>query len=134
MEENKDRVQEEEQQVIQEQILPQKGKKQKKFWKSLLRLAGAAVVFGLIAGVTIVLTGSFLIKKLGLETTLRQAVGIGKATQAVSPTGAPSFSKDPGTTKSPTATETPTQPNLTVDPPKATPPGMISVMRRYRAF
>ncbi len=122
MEENRDRVQEEEQQVIQEQILPQK--KKKKVWKSLLRLAGSAVVFGLIAGITLVLTGNFLIKKLDLEKTLRQAVGIGKVTQAVSPTGVPSPSKAPTATKTPGTTGTPT---LDVDPPRATPQVIVTI-------
>ena len=124
MEENKDRVQEEEQQVIQEQILPKKNKNRKKFWKSILRIAGSAVLFGLIAGVTLVLTGSFLIKKFGLEKTLRQAVAIGKVTQAVSPTGVPSPSKAPTATKDPTITGTPT---LEVVPPKATPEITVTI-------
>ncbi len=87
MEENKDRVQEEEQQVIREQILPKKKKNWKRVGKSLLRLAATAALFGLIAGFVLVLSGKFFIKKFGLESTLRQMVGIGKVTQAVSSTG-----------------------------------------------
>ena len=124
MEENKERVQEEEQQVIQEQILPQKNKNRKKFWKSMLRLAGTAVVFGLIAGVTLVVTGNFLIKKFGLEKTLRQAVDIGKVTQAVSSTGGPTLSKAPTSTKNPVMTGTPA---LEADPPKTTPDVIVTI-------
>ena len=124
MEENKDRVQEEEQQVIQEQILPQKNKNRKKFWKSMLRLAGSAVLFGLIAGVTLVVTGNFLIKKFGLEKTLRQSVEIGKVTQAVSPTGVPSLSEIPTASKNPVTTGTPTAETVL---PKTTPEVIVSI-------
>lgn len=127
MEDKKDRVQEEEQQVIQEQILPQKNKNRKRFMKSLLRVAVSAVLFGLIAGVTLVLTGKFLIKKLDLEKTLRQMVGIGKVTQSVSPTDVPPLTKTPGPTKSPTATGAPTPPNLTVALPETTPDVLVTI-------
>lgn len=123
MEENKDRAQEE-QQIIQEHILPKKNKNRKRFLKSLLRLAGAAVVFGLIAGVTLVVTGNFLIKKFGLEKTLRQAVDIGKVTQAVSSTGGPTLSKAPTSTKNPVMTGTPA---LEADPPKTTPDVIVTI-------
>lgn len=126
MEEKKDRTQEE-QQVIQEQILPKKKKNWKRFGKSLLRLAATAVVFGLIAGVTLVLTGSFLIKKLGLEKTLRQVVGIGTVTQAPSNTDFPSATKAPGTAKNPVATGTPSVADLTTTPPKATPEVLVTI-------
>lgn len=127
MEEKKDRVQEEEQQVIQEQIIPQKKRNRKRFLKSLFRVALSAVLFGVIAGATLVLTGNFLVKKLGLEKTLRQVVGVGKITQAVSPSDVPTLTKAPGTTKNPTATRVPTPPNLNVTPPETTPEVVVTV-------
>ena len=95
--------------------------------RSLLRVAVSAVLFGLIAGVTLVLTGNFLMKKLGLEKTLRQMVGIGKVTQTVSRDDVPSLTKAPGSTKRPTATGMPTPPNLTVAPPETTPDVLVTI-------
>ena len=124
MDERKDGLRREEQQVIQEQILPKKKKNWKKFGKSLLRLATTAVVFGIIAGVTLVVTGKFLIKKFGLEKVLRQAVDVGKVTQTVSPTGVPSQSQTPVATKSPTSVE---MPGFDADPSITTPQVMVTI-------
>lgn len=121
MDERKDREQKEEQQVIQEQILPKKKRNWKRFGKSLLRLAVTAAVFGIVAGFTLVLSGKFFIKKFGLESTLRQVVAIGKVTQAPSNTQVPSLTKVPGTTKSPTATGKPSISDVTATPPRTTP-------------
>lgn len=107
MEDYKDKVPEEEQQVIQEHILPKKNRNWRKFGKSLLRLVLSAVVFGLIAGVTLVLTGNFLGEKLGIENTPRQTVGIGNVTPIVRSTGVPSPTKDILVTKAPLATGVP---------------------------
>ena len=111
MEEKRDGAQEE-QQVIQEQIIPQKKKNGKKFGKSLLRLAVSAVVFGLFAGFALVLSGKFFIKKFGLESTLRQMVGIGTVTQAASPTATPALTRPVTPTKSPTETDGQETPDL----------------------
>lgn len=123
MEENRDDVNKEEYQVIQEKIVPQKKRNWKRFGKSLLRTALYALVFGIIAGAAIVLSGKFLIEKLGLENTLRQIVGIGNTT----PTPKPILTKEPaptegqGPTKRPTGTGVPT-PSVLVDiTPEATP-------------
>jgi len=124
MDERKEGLRREEQQVIQEQILPKKKKNWKKFGKSLLRLATTAVVFGIIAGITLVVTGNFLIKKFGLEKVLRQAVDVGKVTQTVSPTGIPSQSQTPVATKSPTSVE---MPGFDADPSITTPQVMVTI-------
>ena len=124
MDERKDGLRREEQQVIQEQILPKKKKNWKKFGKSLLRLATTAVGFGIIAGITLVVTGNFLIKKFGLEKVLRQAVDVGKVTQMVSPTGVPSQSQTPVATKSPTSVE---MPGFDADPSITTPQVMVTI-------
>ena len=49
MEENRDDVNKEEYQVIQEKIVPQKKRNWKRLGKSLLRTALYALVFGIIA-------------------------------------------------------------------------------------
>ncbi len=124
MEEYKDRVQEEEQQVIQEQIIPKKKKNWKRFGKSLLRLCLSAVVFGLIAGVTLVLTERFLLKKLEDENTPRQTVGIGKVTPPVSSAGVVQPSKVPTATKAPAATGIPTGDGVS---PVTTPEVLVTI-------
>ena len=121
MEENKDREHLEEKQVIQEHIVPKKKNKWKKFGKSLLRVAAYAVVFGVVAGTVLVLTGNFFIKKLGLEDTLRQVVGIGTVTQAPGATETPALTKPPMPTKRPVTSDAPTPPGLTLSPPETTP-------------
>ena len=64
MDENKEREHTEEQQVIQEQIVPKKNKNWRRFGKGLARAAIYGVVFGLAGGVTLVFTGNLLIEKL----------------------------------------------------------------------
>ena len=125
MEENKDRGHLEEQQVIQEQIVPKKKKSWRRLGKSLLHVVIYGVTFGVFAGLTLVLTGNFLIKKLGLEKTFRQMVGIGTETQAPTPTGAPSLTKAPVATKSPT--DTPDGPGFSVVSPETTPEITVSI-------
>lgn len=126
MEENKEREHLEEKQVIQEHIVPKKKNNWKRFGKGLLRAAIYAVVFGVIAGATLVLTGNFLIKKLGLEQTLRQVIGIGSATATPAPTGTPALTKPPAPTKNPPTAGEPT-PGLTMAPPEATPGITVSI-------
>lgn len=127
MEENKDREHTEEQQVIQEQIVPKKKNNWKRFGKSVLRVVIYGVTFGVFAGFTLVLTGNFLMKKLGLEKMLRQVVGIGNVTQAPGPTGVPSPTKSPVSTKDPVATGMPTMPDFEVTPPKTTPEVTVTI-------
>ncbi len=127
MDENKSGVQNEESQVIQEQIVPKKKNNWKKFGKGILRSSAYAAVFGVVAGCTLVLSGSFLIKRLGLEDTLRQVVGIGTVTQTPGTSTTPGLTKPPVATKSPTDTDIPTQPGLTVTPPKATPGVIVTI-------
>lgn len=127
MEENKDRERFEEQQVIQEQIIPKKKNNWKKLGKSLLRFVIYGMTFGVFAGLTLVLTGNFLIKKLGLEKTLRQVVGIGTVTPAPTQGGAPSLTKPPVATKNPAATGSPTAPEFEVVPPETTPEITVSI-------
>ena len=127
MEENKDREHLEEKQVIQEHIVPKKKNKWKKFGKSLLRVAAYAVVFGVVAGTVLVLTGNFFIKKLGLEDTLRQVVGIGNATQAPGTTEAPALTKPPIPTKRPVTSDAPTPPGLTLSPSETTPGYTVTI-------
>lgn len=99
MEEYKDRVQEEEQPVIQEQIMPKKKKSWKRIGKQFLRFFLVAVVFGLVAGVTFVITANFLLGKLGIEKNVRQIVGIGTVTPAALATGGPVPTKSPNATE-----------------------------------
>lgn len=127
MEENKDREHLEEKQVIQEHIVPKKKNNWKKFGKNLLRVAAYAAVFGAVAGAVLVLTGNFFIKKLGLEGTLRQVVGIGTATQTPVATGTPSLTKPPMPTKRPVTSDAPTTPGLTLTPPETTPGYTVTI-------
>ena len=121
MDENKEREHSEEQQVIQEQIVPKKNKRWKRFGRGVIRAVAYGVVFGVVGGVTLVFTGKLLIEKLGLEHTLRQMVDIGSVTQTPSPTGTPGQTTSPDTTGSPLASDTPTPPGLTAAPPETTP-------------
>ena len=121
MEENKEREHLEEKQVIQEHIVPKKKNTWKRFGKCLLRAAAYAAVCGIVAGIALVLTGSFLMKKLGLEDTLRQVVGIGSTTHVPGNNETPGLTKPPVPTKSPISSDTPTPPNVTITPPEATP-------------
>lgn len=129
MEDKKDRVQEEEQQIIQEQIIPKKKRSWKKFGKSLLRVAVSAAVFGLVAGFILVLSGRFFIKVLGLESTFRQVVGIESVTQTPSNAENPSLTKVPGAASDTTApTFVTPAPGNTL--PKATPGITVSIEGR----
>lgn len=108
MEENKEGVQKEEYQVIQETIVPKKKSVWKRRGKTLLRILISAVIFGVVAGGVFVISGKFFWEKLGFESTFRQVVGIGTAeqnptaTKPPAPTGEPA----PDTTKTPEFTDT----------------------------
>lgn len=127
MDEQKERDYSEEQQVIQEQIVPKKNKSWKRFGRGLIRAVAYGVVFGVVGGVTLVFTGNLLIEKLGLDHTLRQMVGIGTVTQIPSPTGTPGQTTPPAPTKSPLASDTPTPPGLTATPPETTPGVTVTI-------
>ena len=127
MDENKEREHAEEQQVIQEQIVPKKNKNWKRFGKGLVRAVIYGVVFGAVGGVTLVLTGNLLIEKLGLDNSLRQMVGIGTATQAPAPTGVPGHTTQPMPTGGAHTSDTPTPPGLTVTPSKTTPGVTVTI-------
>lgn len=122
MEENKEQ---EEQQVIQEQIIPQKKNNRKRFMKALLRTAAFALVFGVVAGFTLVLAGKFFMKTLGIDNTIRQVVGIGKVTQA--PDGTNESGGDSVATKNPATTRVPSPSGITGAAPKATPEVVITI-------
>lgn len=126
MEEDKNHVQTEESQVIREQIIPKKKNNWKRFGKNLLRVACYAVVFGVVSGALLVLSGSFLIKKLGLENAFRQVVGIGTITQMPAPTGTPAESAPDKPTKRPESEHTPT-PHLVVSTPETTPDVLVTI-------
>lgn len=126
MEENKTRNKAEEQQVIQEQIVPKKKNHWKRLGKTLLRITVYGVIFGLVAGTTLVLSGRFLIRKLGLEDTFRQMVGIG-STQNPGTTGGAASTKNPSATKDPKATATPASSDFVVTLPKATPEVIVTI-------
>ena len=127
MEENKDREHLDEQQVIQEHIVPKKKNKWRRFGKNLLRAAAYAAVCGIVGGIALVLTGNFLMKKLGLEDTLRQVVGIGNTSQAPENTGNPGLTKPPVPTKNPVTSDTPTPPDAMVTLPGTTPGISVSL-------
>ncbi len=127
MDENRDGLQKEEYQVIQEEIVPRKKNKWRRWGKSLLRIGAYAVVFGVVAGTTLVLTGNFLIKKLGLESTLRQVVGIGTATQSPGATKVPTITSGPTQAVDIGETGTPTPPDFIAATPKATPEVIIKI-------
>ncbi len=127
MEEKKDGVQKNEYQVIQEQIVPKKKKSWKRIGKTLLRVTTCAVVFGVIAGVVFVTSGKVLIEKLGLDSTLRQIVEIGKITQNPMPTGKPVPTSSPKPMEDPDTTGVPVKPDFVVTPPEATPGITVSI-------
>lgn len=127
MDENKEREHTEEQQVIQEQIVPKKNKNWKRFGKGLVRAVIYGVVFGAVGGVTLVFTGNLLIEKLGLDNSLRQMVGIGTVTQAPAPTGVPGHTTQPMPTGGAHTSDTPTPPGLTVTPSKTTPGVTVTI-------
>lgn len=105
MDENKDGVQQKEYQVIQEKIIPKKKSRWKRWGRALCHTVALALVFGVIAGTALVVSGSILIDKLGLEGKGRQIVGFGDTTPTpkVMPTGLPT----PTPTNAPTASVEP---------------------------
>ena len=115
MDENNEPIRKEEQPVIQERIVPKKKNSWRRHGKALLRVVVYALLFGVVAAVTLVFFGSFLIKKLGLESAVRQVVGIGSETQPTMPTDAE------GPTKIPSATKVPVPTNMVLFAPEATP-------------
>ena len=120
----------EEYQVIQEQIVPKK-KNRRRWWKTLLRISISAVVFGIIAGAVLVISGKYFIKKFGLEDELRKVVEIGKVTPAPTktptPTVAPAPTKQPDLTEEPVATSTPAAPDFVIVPPETTPEITVTI-------
>lgn len=118
MDENKDSVQQKEYQVIQEKIVPKKKSNWKRWGKSLLRTAILALVFGVIAGAAIVISGKTLIEKLNLEEKWRRLVEIGSSapTPKPTPTSTPTRPSD----KTPTPKITPTRVPVTTTEPSPT--------------
>lgn len=122
MEENNESVQKEEYQVIQEEIVPKKKNRWKRLGKHVLRIVGTGVIFGAVAGAVFAFFGGVLIKRLGLESRFRQAVGIGNSTT--------NLNTNP--TKAPVATKAPSDP-VTLPPepadstPEATPEITVSI-------
>lgn len=127
MEEKKDGVQKNEYQVIREQIVPNKKKTWRRLGKLLLRVTVCAVVFGAVAGVVFVTSGKVLIEKLGLESTLRQMVEIGKITQPPTPTVKPVPISSPAPVEDPDTTEVPEKPDFVVTPPEITPEITVTI-------
>lgn len=119
MEENKDGVQKDEYQVIQEKIVPKKKNTWKWWGKALLRVGVSALVFGVVAGAALVLSGKVLIEKLGLENVFRQVVGIGNVTPSPSLTKAPAPTPNSMPTVPVSLTSTPT-PRFEIEPPEIT--------------
>lgn len=118
MDENKESVQKEEYQVIQEQIVPKKKINWQRVGKKLLRTGGYALVFGVIAGAVMVASGSFFAERFGLTEPSRQVVGIGNGSPTPAGTGAPVATKTPAPTKTPAVSDTDITPVL---PQKVTP-------------
>lgn len=127
MDENKDSVQKDEYQVIQEQIVPKKKMNWKRWGKTMLRVVISAVVFGVIAGAVLVLSGKFWMKKLGLENSFRQVVGIGNVTPNPLATKAPLPTKEPAPTKRPTATSIPVKPEFVEATPEVVPGSTVTI-------
>lgn len=127
MEENKNGVQKDEYQVIQETIVPKKKSNWSRWGKIALRTAICAVIFGVVAGVALVVSGKYLMKKLGLEDSLRQIVAIGNTTPTpkAPPTKTPIPSKTPIPTKQPTVTAKPS--DAVVEVPEVTPGIIVSI-------
>lgn len=124
MDENKESVQKEEYQVIQEQIVPKKKINWSRIGKKLLRTGGYALVFGVIAGAVMVVSGRYLIKAFGWEESFRQAVNIGSGSPTPAGTGTPVGTKTPSPTKTPTVSENGITPGV---PQKVTPNVEVSV-------
>ncbi len=123
MDENKDDVQQKEYQVIQEKIVPKKKSSWKRWGKSLLRTVILALVFGVVAGAALVVSGKILIEKLGLEGSLRQIVEIGGSTPTPkpAPTRTPTKAPTKTPTKAPTASAEPSPSETVSVTPEITP-------------
>lgn len=118
MEEKKEREQKEEYQVIQEEIVPKKKNKWKRWGKTALRLTVSGLIIGAVAGIVFAFFGSFLIQKFGLEKMFRQVVGIGNTT--TNPTKAPTVTKPLNNTETPS-------PGVVVSTPEATPEITVTI-------
>lgn len=113
MDENKDGVRQKEYQVIQEQIVPKKKSRWKRWGRTALRTVLLALLFGVVAGAAFVLSGEALAERLGLKQNWRQMVGIGNTT----PTPKATPTKPPTKKPTPTPTEKPTQVPVTTESP-----------------
>lgn len=120
MDENKDGVRQKEYQVIQEQIVPKKKSRWKRWGKAVLRTVLLALLFGGISGAAFVLSGKTLAEKFGLGENWRQMVGIGNTT----PTPKAVPTKGPTKTPTPLPTRTPTKTPVTPEGPS--PSGTIT--------
>ena len=120
MDKNKDGVRQKEYQVIQEQIVPKKKSRWKRWGRAALRTILLALLFGFVAGVAFVLSGKVLAEKLGLEQNWRQIVGIGNTTPT--PKNVPT--KGPTKTPTPIPTKTPTK--IPITPEGPSPSGTIT--------
>lgn len=119
MDEKKDSVQQKEYQVIQEKIVPKKKSRWKRWGRSLLRTAVLALVFGVIAGTAIVISGKILIEKLDLEEKWRHLVAIGSSTPTPGITPTRTLAQPPDKTPTPEAVPT----SLPVTPTEPSPTG-----------
>ncbi|MCH5272339.1 MAG: PDZ domain-containing protein [Lachnospiraceae bacterium] len=127
MDENKDGVQQKEYQVIQEQIVPKKKNKWKKWCRTLCRTVGLGLLFGVIAGPSLVISGSILIDKLGLDGNGRRIVGFGDTTPT--PKAVPTKSPTPMPTKAPTASAEPLPTGAVPTMPDITPQITVTIGR-----
>lgn len=122
MDENKEGVRQKEYQVIQEQIVPKKKSKWKRWGRTALRTVLLALLFGFVAGATFVLSGEALAEKLGLKQNWRQMVGIGNTTPTPKAQPTIPMTKTP----TPTPTEQPTQVPITPETPS--PSGTVTIL------
>lgn len=127
MKKNEEGVPKDEYQVIQETIVPKKKSRWSRLGRLVLRTVFCAVIFGTVAGVSMVITGKYMLKKLGLEASLRQIVAIGNATSTPKPvlTKTPVPSATPVPTGLPVVTQKPA--NLTPEVPEVTPEIIVSI-------
>lgn len=127
MEENRDKVPQEEYQVIQEKIVPKKKQGgMKRIGRGMFRSLAYGALFGVAAAVTLVFAGRFLIEKMGLDNLLRQMVAIGDTTPTpkLAPTKASTPTPELTVTKEPTD---PTQPTLPGKQPTLEPTPELTV-------
>ncbi|MBQ9767608.1 MAG: serine protease [Lachnospiraceae bacterium] len=129
MDEKKDKIQEEEYQVIQEKIIPKKKQPNyKRIGKGVLRAVIYGGLFGIVAAVALVFVGRFLFEKMGLEDAFRQMVAIGSTTPTPKPvpTNVPTKAPTGTVTVAPTGTKTPS-PSGTETTPEATPQVTVTI-------